>query len=113
MAPVCCGAREIGSILKVLFPELKYVRPINEIIDHFSHIEHEVCHFNINSIPVYAHWCEITTQNHISEGNSTINLGGSYLISTIYDFFIVFEFYFSSATAGNGIRGIAVRALLN
>ena len=78
-----------------------------------TNIKHEECHFNINSIPIYAHWCEITTHNHISEGNSTINLRESYMISTIYDFFIVFKFYFSSTAAENSIRGIAVRALLN
>lgn len=72
---------------------------MNEIIDHFTRIQHEECHFNINSIPIYAHWCEIMAWNQISGGNSTINLRGSYLISTIYDFFIVFEFYFSSATS--------------
>lgn len=100
------GKKERWS--KSLFPELQYVELMNEIIDHFSHIRHEKCHFNINSIPIYAHWREIMAQNHISEGSSTINLGGSRLISTIYDSFIVFEFYFSSATAWNGIRGIAV-----
>lgn len=45
----------------------------------------------------HSHLCSLgrkTAQNHINRGNSTINLRGSYLISTIYDFFIVFEFYF-------------------
>lgn len=30
---------------------------------------------------------QVKTPNHVSEGNSTINLGGSHLISTIYDLF--------------------------
>lgn len=87
---------------------------INEIIDHFSGIKPAVCH--LNSIPVYARWCEITTRNHIIERNSTINLRGSDRIPTIYAlFFIVFklDFFFSSVTMGNGIWGIAVRALLH
>lgn len=69
--------------------------------------------FNINSNSFYAHWCKITTPNPIGEENSTINLRRSRLISAIYDFFIVFKFYFSSAADGNGIVGIAVGALLN
>lgn len=91
--------------------KLRNVKLMNECIDHLTHVRHEKCHFNINSIPIYAHWCEIMAQNHISGGSSTINLGGSRLISTIYDPFIVFEFYFSSATAWNGTRGIAVTGL--
>lgn len=65
-----------------------------EIIDHFFRIRREECHFNINSIPIYAHRCEIAAQNHISEGNSTIKPERKPLLSTIYGSFIVFEFLF-------------------
>lgn len=59
------GRREIS---KILFPKLKYVKLINEIIDHFSNIKHEVFQFNLNSIPVL---CSLV-QNNDSESHQLV-----------------------------------------